>query len=138
MMTQTDIAAAIHAAAETRLQPAGFDVRDEQHPAWVWLHPSGFGTVNNINDGDVFCFSSLRIAETTTHLFEEWLPAYLDAIVAWWEMSTLEFSLGMTAGTVLLDFATKAPIDFILLAWNPLVLSGTYDLIDWFCPERRP
>lgn len=137
-MTQTDIAAAIHAAAETRLHPAGFEVRNERHPAWVTLHPSGFGTVSSVADGDVFYFSAELIAETTTHLPDGWLPAYLDAIVTWWEMSTLGFSLGMEAGTVLLDFATKTPIDFILLAWNPLVLSGTHDLIDWFCPERRP
>lgn len=112
-------------------------MRNERHPSWVATHPSGFGTVSSVADGDVFCFSAELIAETTLHLPSGWLSTYLDAIVTWWEMSTLGFALGLDAGTVLLDFATKAAPEFILLAWNPLVLSGTHDLIDWFCPERR-
>lgn len=122
--------------SSARLHP--FQVQATTHPAWLPDHPSGFGVVSKVAEGDLFFCNPQRIADTTTHLSGPSVAFYIDAIVRWWERSTLRVTYGFTPETVILDFAYAEPDAFVMFLTHPDIVASRHDLIDWLCPELRP
>lgn len=104
-----------------------------QHPAWCDRHPSGFGIVASIEDGEVFWYDPEMIAATTQHLDVAYgLADYLNAILCWWAWSTPWFTFHNAAPAwAVIQFAHEFPQEFGMFVTHPMVMAGQRSLVEW-------
>lgn len=102
------------------------------HPAWCDSHPSGFGIVSTIEQGDFLWYDPDTISRTTAHLdLVHGLGAYLNAILCWWAWSTPRFTLEWDAPTTVIVFAHEFPQEFGFFVGHPDVVAGRHSLVEW-------
>lgn len=134
-LTSEQITEQIEDAVHRELAP--FDAVQMSHPAWLDDHPSGFGTVCAIEQGNCFFYNPTRIASTIESFNAEQSLYYVDAIIDWWVFSTYMFMTGLSASTVLLAFASDHPEAFSRFATQPDILEGRFTLAQWLAPSRK-
>lgn len=114
-----------------------FDVVECNHPAWLDQHPSGFGAVSHIDEGDVFFYNAQRIVDTVAGYDAASFILYVDSILDWWTASVMLLSMGMEVETAILRFSVDFPDSFGWFASHPDVLAGRFSLSDWLAPEWK-
>jgi len=117
------------------MQP--FEAIPMSHPAWMDDHPSGFGVVCAVEQGNAFFYNPERIASTISHLDHEGTVRYADAIVDWWIFSTYMLSMGLSASTIITTYALEHPEPFSWFANHPDIFEGRFTLKDWLAPTVR-
>lgn len=120
---------------QAALEP--FEILECSHPAWLDVHPSGFGAICRIEEGDKFFFNAQRIADTVASYEQGPFTMYVDSILDWWVASVLLLSVGMELKTALMRFSVDFPDSFGWFASHPDIMSGRFTMGDWLAPEWK-
>lgn len=120
---------------------APFQPTINTHPAWLDLHPSGFGLVAPADQGELFFYNPIRIGETLHGYSTTDVHFYVAAIIDWWAstlwLSTVGVAVDITFHSLVLNFINEAPESYGWFVTHPAVLNGSYSLLEWLAPEMK-